>query len=307
MPRHDWTKSIGPPPIRLRDNGDFLTDKVKSSWLAIDGLCRPAGRARDRVRQQMTDRFGADRWYQAWWLGKRLIGREEALSLYEEAYLSFLKAEPSLAGWLCETACEVYDNNVSNIDSGLDYSVQETDADHLQDIAVRRCLLRLGLRLAGSELIQIRGPRSVGYVLDPGRVPFHMPAMILDRAEPGWWEPGTVEAFWQHNKTLLVSPESLILTPLILGEEGLWGQLDGQMAVLIQRGNKRHLRAAALSDMRALWSGVTRSHRKHARIRGATPMSYAVLASLRLPEMQQCGAVTLLWDDLQAQLGRNPC
>jgi hypothetical protein len=259
--------------------------------MVIDGLCRPAGRARDRIRQQMNNRFGVRQWYQAWWLGQQIIGREEALSLYEEAYLSFLKAQPSLASWLYQAACEVYDNNVSNIDSGLDYSVQETDADHLQDIAIRRCLVRLGLRSAGNELIQIRGPKSAGYALDPGRVPFHMSAMILDRSRPGWWQPGTVEAFWQHNKTLLVSPESLILTPLILGEEGLWGQLDDQAAVLIPRATELRLRAAALSDIRALWSGVDA---RIADMPGSRVPIRCHTQSWHLSDFPRCSSVALL-------------
>ncbi|MFC1731984.1 hypothetical protein ACFL6I_16820 [candidate division KSB1 bacterium] len=40
---------------------------------------------------------------------------------------------------------EVYDIHPSNVESGLDYSNQECDATHLQDISVRRALTRIKL------------------------------------------------------------------------------------------------------------------------------------------------------------------
>ncbi|MAF99327.1 MAG: hypothetical protein CMH61_01825, partial [Nanoarchaeota archaeon] len=85
----------------------------------------------------------------------------------------------------------------------------------LQDIAVRRVLRRLGRHFEGDHLVQIRGHKSEGYVLNPGQVPFHKPELILPSERKRWWKEGSVEAFYQHNKILVVDSDMLLVTPVI--------------------------------------------------------------------------------------------
>lgn len=101
------------------------------------------------------------------------IDRDEALTLYEEAYFQHFTSNPDDLDWICETASDVYDIAPSNIESGLDCHKQECRAIHLRDIAVRRCLERLGRTFEGDHLVQIRGHDSEGFRLNPGQVPFH--------------------------------------------------------------------------------------------------------------------------------------
>lgn len=134
-----------------------------------------------------------------------LIERESALQLYEDAYYFFLKRQPELLDWLVETASEVYDTEPENLDSGLDYGAQDPGKrTHLQDIAIRRVLRRLGRWFEGKELLEIRGIRSKGYVLNPGVVPFHRPECIQKPEWTATWAvPGSVESFWQSNKVVV--------------------------------------------------------------------------------------------------------
>ncbi len=93
------------------------------------------------------------------------------------------------------------------MNSGLDYTKQETKRTHIQDIAIRRSLIRLGKWFEGSELIRIRqekGNHPLSMTLSPGRVPFHSPLLIIDPEIKGWWDSGTVESFYQSNRYLQV-------------------------------------------------------------------------------------------------------
>ena len=138
------------------------------------------------------------------WDGK-LITRKSALQLYEDAYFAFLQQQPQILKWLIQTASDVYDCDPSNIDSQIDYFAQRPDqATHLQDIAIRRVLIRLNKWFVGKRLLEVRGMRSEGYVLNPGVVPFHKPHLIRQpQWQAEWSLPDSIESFWQSNKVIL--------------------------------------------------------------------------------------------------------
>lgn len=183
-----------------------------SSWI-VKGPAGYAGARRDALVRANDKAFGPGQWAIAYQWGERVVDRAFALGLYEDAYVEHLRATPGDLEWLLETASNVYDTAESNVASGLDYAVQETAATHLQDIAVRRAVARLGRTFGGTRLVQIRGHESEGYRLNPGRVPFHHPDKIRrdDAAPPlpgDWCLPDSIEAFWQLNKVLVVSPDA---------------------------------------------------------------------------------------------------
>ena len=94
----------------------------------------------------------------------------------------------------------------TNVQSGLDYSIQEDTASHLHDIAVRNAVSRLGREFSGDHLVEIRGHTSEGYRLNPGQVPFHLPDKVLlpSQSAGTWWKSHSIEDFWQSNKVLVV-------------------------------------------------------------------------------------------------------
>jgi hypothetical protein len=162
------------------------------------------GRRKAEVLQGYDTKFGKDNWRLVWEWGELRLEWLMAIQLYEDGYYNFLKDSLPIYNELVLKVGEVYDNNISNIKSGLDYTKQETPATHLQDIAIRRCMVRFGAWFQGKTVIQIRhnSDSPTGRILSPGRVPFHLPQMIKQPQLIGWWEPNTVEAFYQSNKII---------------------------------------------------------------------------------------------------------
>ncbi|GAB3964793.1 hypothetical protein GCM10029978_026080 [Actinoallomurus acanthiterrae] len=155
-------------------------------------------------------RYGSGNWRLRWRVGPMLHERAAAVALYEDAYVARLTGDPELLKTLVSTARDVWDHEPADTASGLDYTIQRGNSTHLQDIAVRRALVRLGSWFAGSELIRLRRPSDasngvaarLGSQLDSGLVPFHRPDLIAQDELPGWWQPGSVESFYQSNRVL---------------------------------------------------------------------------------------------------------
>ena len=175
-------------------------------WTSVE---RPGylGKHREEKYAEWNKLYGEDNWRLAWKVGKLFVDKAGAYVLYEEAYFRFFEKNMCYANWLLKDACEVYDDEVSNVDSGFDYHMQETKRTHLQDIAIRRCLLRLNMWFEGTELVRIRqekGTHPLSVILSPGRVPYHMPETIVPPESVSWWHSGTVESWCQNNKYLQV-------------------------------------------------------------------------------------------------------
>ena len=128
-----------------------------------------------------------------------------ACQLYEDGYYADSCKREGLWRELVSTAKDVYDHHESNTLSGLDYLIQEGGATHLQDIAIRRVVLRKGWNFEGKTLVQIRSHAEYwGANLSPGRVPFHLPELIVSPHLESWWNHNSIEDFWQSNKILQI-------------------------------------------------------------------------------------------------------
>ncbi len=211
-----------------RDTGETRTYKLtpqttSKDWLVILGELSYFGRGKKAVFARLDERFGKGNWAQHWYMDGEVIAKDKVIQLYEDAYFHFLQDNPDVLDWLVRTANDVYDIAPSNVNSELDYEVQECKATHLQDIAIRRVLQRLGKQFQGDHLVQIRGHESEGYILNPGKVPFHKPELILPRnMKRAWWDALSVEAFYQHNKALLVSEDAFKVSHVIEGNDEIY-------------------------------------------------------------------------------------
>ena len=179
-------------------------NSYQNGWADIE---RPStfGPLRDQKHREYEEKFGAGNWRIVWRIGNIYVDRLGVYSLCEDAYFRFLEQHPPILEQLISEGCDVYDDNPSNVNSGLDYTMQETNMTHLQDIAIRRSVVRMGLWFKGPKLIQIRSDSLVhplSKVLSPGYVPFHRPDLIFDPPLTGWWMPNTIECFYQSNKFL---------------------------------------------------------------------------------------------------------
>lgn len=105
----------------------------------------------------------------------------------------------------------------------MSYDVQETNSNHIHDVAIRRAVvLDLGLKFKGTKgLLHVRSPEEEGDLLNPHQVPFHLPKMIYRgkikykgkerdfSKNPPWWITtgieNSIEQFYQQNKVLEVN------------------------------------------------------------------------------------------------------
>ena len=173
-------------------------------WVTID---RPGhfGEQRDEIIKQLDDLHGKDNWHIKWQWKDGVISNSEACIIYEEGYYRDSFNREDLWIELMSTASDVYDHQVSNIHSGLDYMIQEGSAAHLQDISIRRVAKRRGWEFTGDKLIQIRSHNEYwGENLSPGKVEFHQPHLILEPHLKGWWNYNSIEDFYISNKILQV-------------------------------------------------------------------------------------------------------
>jgi hypothetical protein len=175
-------------------------------WVVVE---RPGylGKYRDEKFGEWDEKYGKGNWRLVWKVGEVFVDFLGVCALYEDAYFEFLRTNPNILRQLINEASNVYDDEPSNVDSGFDYTKQETKRTHIQDIAIRRSLIRMGLWFQGKELIRIRqekGTHALSMILSPGGVPFHRPDLIEKPELEGWWYPGTVESFYQSNRFLQV-------------------------------------------------------------------------------------------------------
>jgi PTH2 family peptidyl-tRNA hydrolase len=182
--------------------------RIINDW-AILGRPGFVGKQKKQKSKELLTKFGEGNWKIAHLLKDTLLSREDALIHFENSYQKFFEDNPEILEWLLQTAKDIYDNQESNIDSGIDYSIQETEDVHLHDIAIRRVLQKMGKEFQGDLLLQIRGQNSDGYILSPGQVPFYAPKLILKKQLKGFWMKNSIESFWQSNKVLAVKTNRL--------------------------------------------------------------------------------------------------
>jgi PTH2 family peptidyl-tRNA hydrolase len=184
------------------------TFKAFDDWIVL-GRPGYAGKKKKMRRKELLEKYGEGNWKIQHLVDNKLLSREEALEYYEVSYFHYFQKNPEILEWLITYAKDVYDTAPSNVKSGLDYSIQETDAAHLHDIAIRRSLKKLGKEFQGDILLEIRGEKSEGFILSTSQIPFHQPNLILKPQLKGWWNKNSIESFWQSNKVLLVKFDTL--------------------------------------------------------------------------------------------------
>lgn len=163
---------------------------------------------------------GLELWRIAWEVNGHTLERPEALQLYEDAYYEHFRDKPDLLAWLTTNYADVYDTAPSNIQAKCKYEHQETESNHIHDIAIRRAVLRKGAKFTGTGVLEVRGNTEGGRLLSPCKIPFHLPHLIYQGEtlyqgkprdfieHPPWWDrrgvPNSVEKFYQQNKVLQV-------------------------------------------------------------------------------------------------------
>ena len=121
----------------------------KTQWIVLNNDSPGyLGMNRDAFLQTMNEKYGEGNWQIAWLVEDNFLNFLEVCQHYEEAYYQYLLNNPEILNQLITEAADVYDTDPGNIKSGLDYSVQDGKNNHIQDIAIRNCLKRLGFRIS---------------------------------------------------------------------------------------------------------------------------------------------------------------
>lgn len=195
----------------LKKGGIMLNQK---EWKLLNN-CTPGfyGEKRNEAIEGYNNLFGDENWILGWIYGENILDFEETCLVYEDSYFEFLKQRVELVDYLCHLASDVYDDDPSNVEAGYDYLRNGRKLNHIQDIAIKRVIKRLGRKFQGEELVQIRskkGKYPISMTLSPGQVPFHRTDLITtpdnytETCEMKWWLPETVEDFYQRNKRLFL-------------------------------------------------------------------------------------------------------
>jgi hypothetical protein len=171
------------------------------------------GRRRDEKIKQLNEDFGKDEWKLVWVIDVDFLGGEvhydfeqACKKLYEASYLKWFQENPLEIDLVCSYG-ECIDNAPTNVDSGLDYMKQEAFSTHIQDIAVRNVLAKMGRKFEGpkDKILVIRSQDSNGFKYGPGNIPFSEPWLIAQPSKcPKWANAGSVEDFWQSNKWIMI-------------------------------------------------------------------------------------------------------
>ncbi len=201
------------PEARRKMRGMLIPDNIlnmtKDAFLRCyvenQGVFRPGffGADKAAIIARLNEWFGENNWQIGYLVNGKMVGREEVLRLYEDAYVEYFRANPEQLKWLLSEASDVYDTALSNA-GRMNYDDQETPDNHYHDIAIRRAVTRLGKSFQGQRLIHVRGPRTEGYSLNPGYIPFHKPELIVKPQLAGWWRPYSIEAFYQSAKEIIL-------------------------------------------------------------------------------------------------------
>lgn len=187
----------------------------------VEILERPGyfGNKRALREKELTEKYG-ETWKECWQVKDMILSFEDATMYYEDAYCIYLSKNIEIIPFILNFA-ECYDSERKNILDHTTYNSTQIPR-HIQDIAIRRILLRSGAyfkKFRGVEywdeyeeedLLHVRGASSKtnkvpnGAALMPGNIPFHVPDLILEQNNiPKWAKIDSVEAFWQANKVII--------------------------------------------------------------------------------------------------------
>jgi len=191
-------------------------DQHKPKWKIVE---RPGwfGEDRDVRIRSYDEKYGSGNWRIRHILGPRIMDFKEAVMLYEISYeLHFLNPHTRYL-WinLFKMASDVWTEDISDISSGTDYSVQRAKASHYEDMAVRCIMQKYGFKFKGERLIRIRADSQdvVGVALSSIHIPFVFPEFIeVPQPEILWWNrhKRSLEEFWHYNKVLQIRDDCLL-------------------------------------------------------------------------------------------------
>lgn len=183
----------------------------------------------------MDDCAGEGCWAFVWdvWKGAGLnLSFLDTCQLIEASYARHLDKNPGMIQSIVSYS-GVYDVTPDDVKDGLEYvNLAHARGVHIQDIAIRRILGAAGLKFSRltNDLLQVRSTSDnpLGVSLSPFKIPFILGEYAitpnpLTPSSPKW-SAGSVEAFYQLNRRLIVNGAAVSPQELENGIEGKFGK-----------------------------------------------------------------------------------
>lgn len=207
-----------PANFRLYAPGESVAaHQSAGDWRVESVQVRQLGTQRGVIIRQLNQTYGFLTWRFAWRLAiDRCVPFRIAVGLYEKSYELHLSTNPEVLQYLVANARDVFDNDESNVVSGVNYFIQGAKLTHLQDIAIRRAMRTLGQKFCGDRLIRVRKSRNsdpVGRSLSPKFVPFCASEIVQNFSPSEQHAVPMVEDFWQNNRVIQYSETLARLSP----------------------------------------------------------------------------------------------
>lgn len=132
------------------------------------------GKKRNQFIALLNKKVGVGNWYWAYqFKDAKLYSWNLGIQLYEDAFWLFFKNNLTLLKEVVKNYGDVIVFDKTDLKSGLDYKIQSQQADHYEDIAIRRCLRRFGIWFKGEDLLKLPDSK-----FKEKKIPFHLSHLL---------------------------------------------------------------------------------------------------------------------------------
>lgn len=187
----------------------------KKRWVTAE---RPGylGKTKDAREAAWNQSFGEGNWRYAWETidGKVMDFDQVFWQVYVAGYAAYFAAHPGEAIMLTDKFAYAFDKELVTHDQAFDPYFLYNKPGHpnqFHNVALNIALeWFLGLPFSGHEPFQVREGKPgtpleqqpIGYLWSPGRIPAVRPELIPKTDTPGWWNPKSIEGFYQSAKVI---------------------------------------------------------------------------------------------------------
>jgi hypothetical protein len=124
---------------------------------------------RDSFIEKVNKTVGEGNWFWVFYIGKQMYSLQLGLQIYEDSFYHHLMKNFVSLKDLLKNNKNVFVHSYQDLESGLDYKTQKGKSDHYNDIAIRRCVARMGLKFNGNNNYCVSNT-----LFCETKVPFHL-------------------------------------------------------------------------------------------------------------------------------------
>ena len=137
---------------------------------------------RDSFIYKLEKTVGKNNWSWLFKIGKNFYSYPIGMQIYEDSFWHFLFKNVDLLKDLVTSYKNLYHVSYDDFESNLDYNKQKHKSDHFDDIAIRRCVARFGLKFNGTQVLDINNS-----VYSEMKIPFHLPCGNKIQTVKSWF------------------------------------------------------------------------------------------------------------------------